>query len=116
MGAGWSGSEGGVVGHLIGFITLGQEAIGANTSNPVGPLWEGIWKPTSYSQGNSNMYTWHAGTNTYTHEAIWVDIAGPPQRYELGWCGAVNSEIQFPMVPGPGTIAVLSAAGLLGPR
>jgi hypothetical protein len=107
VGAGFPDPTGRSVGNIVPY----QLAAGTETSNPVENLWEGIWRPAEYSNRTVGFFTWPVGANGFEQSSkMWVRDSGPPATYELwqGW--TYIGQVSFPIVPAPGSGALLAAA------
>lgn len=108
--SGWNGSAGTLQGSAIQHIALGQEALGADTSNPVQNIWQGIWTPANYLPGEASMSTVHHGLDPNSFAFLWMSMPGPPQSFQFGHASALVDQILIPVIPAPGSAALFVGA------
>jgi len=124
-----SGFEVGGVGDPIGpgaslsHVATGQLVLPGGTANPVNPvdeIWRGRWTPAEYSSRlvtftGQDPFVHPNGGYSYVIVQYGTDPQGHPQYLGKKMI-AEYSSIQIPVVPAPGSIALLGGFGLLAAR
>jgi hypothetical protein len=98
-------------GRDIYMIIPCQLAVGADTSNPVENIWQGIWRPAQYTPRTAGFSTWPAGAAGFqVASSLWIHDSGPPESYGVASAWTNIGQVMFPIVPAPGSGALLAAA------
>jgi hypothetical protein len=98
-------------GHSVYTIIPYQLAVGADTSNPVENVWQGIWRPAQYSPRTVGFRTWPMGANGFeVASSLWIHDSSPPESYGRAPAWTNIGQVSFPIVPAPGSGALLAAA------